>query len=208
MTSVESDAKNWRLRAKLALNDASPALHGLLGRFRGPNVDHDVDSAVPREVVVTHDGELLFVYAADEGALKAARAAVERALRNDGIGASFDVSHWDDAFDEWRQVDPPLDEEQHAKREAGDRDALAPVQRTLVANVGREIRVEFEQSLERWATQLGVECKIVEHPHLLQTQVAFEVRGPRRKIDEFVQGLEAEERQTLRNERLVMTSPL
>ncbi len=59
-----------------------------------------------------------------------------------------------------------------------------------------------------WAAKLGVECKIIEHPHLLTTQVAFTVTGPRRKVEEFSQGLGAEERATIRTETGVMLSPL
>jgi hypothetical protein len=38
--------------------------------------------------------------------------------------------------------------------------------------------------------------------------VAFSVTGPRRKIDEFAEGLRAEELATMRTERGVMLSPL
>jgi hypothetical protein len=53
-----------------------------------------------------------------------------------------------------------------------------------------------------------LECAIIEHPHLLTTQVAFTVTGPKRKIDEFSRGLTAEEWATIRTERTVMLSPL
>jgi hypothetical protein len=59
-----------------------------------------------------------------------------------------------------------------------------------------------------WADKLGLQCQIVEHPHLLTTQVAFTVTGPKRKIDEFSEGLNAEEVATMRTERAVMLSPL
>jgi hypothetical protein len=38
--------------------------------------------------------------------------------------------------------------------------------------------------------------------------VAFTVTGPRRKLDEFAEGLRAEELATMRAERTVMLSPL
>jgi hypothetical protein len=53
-----------------------------------------------------------------------------------------------------------------------------------------------------------VQCKVFEHPHLLKTQVGFTVTGPKRKLDEFAQGLKAEERAIVRTERAVMLSPL
>lgn len=50
--------------------------------------------------------------------------------------------------------------------------------------------------------------QVIEHPHLLSTQVAFTVSGPRRKIDEFAEGLKAEGWATMRSELAVMASPL
>jgi hypothetical protein len=92
--------------------------------------------------------------------------------------------------------------------EAARRDAEAVETRTLVASVGKMIRVGFEQSLVEWASELGVQCSVIEHPHLLTTQVGFTVTGPKRKLDEFSEGLKAEEWVTIRTESRVMLSPL
>jgi hypothetical protein len=62
--------------------------------------------------------------------------------------------------------------------------------------------------MREWAEKLGLGIEIHEHPHLLTTQVAFTVTGPGRKIDEFAEGLRAEELATMRTERAVMLSPL
>jgi hypothetical protein len=59
-----------------------------------------------------------------------------------------------------------------------------------------------------WAEKLGLECKLIEHPHLLTSQIAFTVRGPKRRIEEFADGLKAEQLATMRTEREVMLSPL
>jgi hypothetical protein len=59
-----------------------------------------------------------------------------------------------------------------------------------------------------WAQELGLDYEVIEHPHMLTTQVAFTVTGSKRKIDEFAQGLRAEELATMRTERGVMMSPL
>ena len=69
-------------------------------------------------------------------------------------------------------------------------------------------RADFDPSMLDWAERLGLQCALIEHPHLLTTQVAFTVTGPKRKIDEFAQGLRAEEIATMRTERSVMLSPL
>jgi hypothetical protein len=209
MPGVDPDAKDWRLQVALQGDASHGPTRGLFERVRGHSLTHGVESVVPADVVVTHDGETLFAYAADADTLASARRAIEQALsESEDAPAHVSVSHWDDALDRWRQVDPPPSDAQRARQEAADRDALALQRQTFVANVGREIRGEFEQSLERWANELGVECEVVEHAHLLSTQVAFNVRGPRRKVEEFVTGLQAEERATMRAELGVMTSPL
>jgi hypothetical protein len=59
-----------------------------------------------------------------------------------------------------------------------------------------------------WADKLDLKCEVIEHPHLLTTQVAFSVTGPKRRVNEFAEGLRAEELATMRTERAVMMSPL
>jgi len=203
-----STDEDWRLEAKLDVADAGGARHGVLSRLRGPDVVKEVKATVPHDVVITHDGKLLFAYAASETALRAARSAIENVLRGDSITASILVSHWDDDLDEWRQTDPPLTGEAKRIDDDARRDAHVVESRTMVASSGREIRAEFERTMVTWAQELGLEYEVIEHPHMLTTQVAFTVTGPRRKIDEFAQGLRAEEIATMRTERAVMISPL
>jgi hypothetical protein len=200
--------QDWRMQAELHVAEARGTLHDLVGRVRGPDVVREIESTVPHDVVVTHDGKLLFAYAADAATLAAARSAIEDVLRRDSIDATVRVSHWDDEREQWRQTDPPLSAEEQQRDDAAARDGEAIETRTLVANSGKMIRVEFEETMRDWADKLGLQCAIVEHPHLLRTQVAFTVTGPKHKIDEFSRGLRAEEWQTIRAENAVMLSQL
>jgi hypothetical protein len=202
------DDQNWRLKARLDVEDRRTRLDGILGRVRGPDIVKEVGKAVPHDAVITHDGNLLFAYAASEASLSTARRAIEAALRNDGIEADILISHWDERYDEWLQVDPPLTGKAKRKQEAIERADEHVESRTMIASAGREIRGEVEQTMQRWADKLGLRCEVIEHPHLLTTQVAFTVTGPKRKIDEFAEGLRAEELATMRTERAVMVSPL
>jgi hypothetical protein len=204
-TEAEQD---WRLQAELNVGDVRNALHRLVERFRGSGLVKEVEAAVPDDVVITHDGKLLFAYAASEAGLATARRAVESVLRSDGIEASLRVSHWDSELDEWRQTDPPATAQERQTEEAADRDAEVIETRTLVATSGKVVRADFEQTMLAWADRLGLECKIIEHPHLLRTQVAFTVTGPRRKVDEFARGLAAEGWAVVRAEEMVMLGPL
>jgi hypothetical protein len=210
--------EDWRLKVQLATavdgDDGGGALDHLLGHLRGGGGEggsglvHELGAAVPHDVVLTHDGKLLFAYAANEATLTATRRAIEGVLTRENIQGSINVGHWDEQLDTWLQTDPPLSGADAQREEAVERDEETVQTRTLVTSVGKMIRAEFEQSLLESAQRLGVQCTILEHPHLLTTQVGFTVTGPKRKLDEFSAGLKAEEMATIRAERGVMWSQL
>jgi len=203
-----SEDQDWRLKAELDAAYERSGLDRLVGRVRGPDLAGEVGAAVPHDVVVTHDGRLLFAYAAGEAALAAARRAIETVLERDGVKASISVSHWDRQLDDWRQLDPPPSGGTERAEGAAERDLGALETRTMVVSTGKLIRSEVEQTMLDWADKLGLQCEVVEHPHLLTAQVAFTVTGAKRKIDEFAEGLRAEELSTMRTETVVMLSPL
>jgi hypothetical protein len=204
-----AEDQDWRLQVELDVEDSRSALDRLVGRVREPDVVGEVEQAVSHDdVAITHDGKLLFAYAASEATLASARATIEDILRRDGVEARIRVSHWDEELDAWRQTDPPPTDQQVRTEEAVEREGERIETRTMIASSGKLVRDSFEQTMSDWARRLGVECAIVEHPHLLTTQVAFTVTGPKRKIEEFAQGLNAEGTATMRSERAVIFSPL
>jgi hypothetical protein len=204
--STDADLQDWRLQAEL---QARAVPHGVLDRLRGSDGGaQDAGSSVPHDVVITHDGKQLFAYASDQATLTSARAAIERALQEDGIAATIRVSHWDDQLDDWHQIDPPLSAEEQRREDIAEADAKRIETRTLVASAGKLVRADLERSMLAAADKLGLECKIVEHPHLLTTQVAFTVTGPKNKIDDFSADLVAEGASTIRTDAAVMLSPL
>jgi hypothetical protein len=207
-TTGAADQQDWRLQVTFDAEDVRGVLQRLLGRLRGPDVVKEIEATVPQDVVVTHDGRVLFAYAASPEGLGAARSAIEGVLRQDGIEASLRVSHWDRELDDWQQTDPPPSASEQLADEAAHRDADAIETRTVVATSGRGARAEFEQTMRGWADRLGLQCEIVEHPHLITTQVAFTLTGPKRKIEEFSQGLVAEGWAYVRTDNAVLLSPL
>ena len=195
------DDQDWRLRGRV--EGGRGQLDRLLADIREPGAE------VPGDVAITHDGEnLLFAYASTKDEIESTERAVEAAARREGIDAGVDVSRWDEDLGEWAQVEPPLTGSAERKREAVIRDAEQVESRTMVASAGKMVRAEVEQTMRDWATKLGLQCEVIEHPHLLTTQVAFTVTGPKRKVDQFAQGLRSEELATMRTERAVMLSPL
>lgn len=208
MSDETLDSQDWRLQAEVVVADTHGALRDLLARLRDANVVGEIQTSVPPDVVITHDGKLLFAYAADQQTLAQARQAIEQVLARDGIQAHMRISHWDGDIGEWVQVEPPPSGAALAASERAKRDAQAPDTRTFVASSGKLVRAEFEQTMCDWAARLGLECKVVEHPHLLSTQIAFTVSGPHQKVEEFAHGLKAEEWATIRTELPVVASPL
>src|SRR5260370_33229732 len=106
-----SEDQDWRLTAELDASDKRGALDRVLARVRGPDVVEELEKALPHDVVITHDGKMLFAYAASEPAIEAARRVIEQVLQRDGVGAKIVVSHWDEGLDEWRQAEPALSTE-------------------------------------------------------------------------------------------------
>jgi hypothetical protein len=203
MTGSDGE-RDWRVSGELGPEATHRSLASLIGR--DASLRGDVDSSVPKDVVVTHDGERLFAYAADSATIEAARRSIETALARDGVSAALTLSHWDPSCDEWVAVGP---EDAISAAPPAPKPEPGPTQtRTLVATAGREIRVEFEQVMSNFAAEHGIGCEIVEHPHLLTTQVAFHVTGPAHKLDEFAAALKAEGWATILTETSVMTSPL
>lgn len=203
-----TEDQDWRLKVECDRQPSRPELDSLVESVRGLDVAAEGGEAVGHDVVLTHDGNVLFAYAATRGAAENARTAIKAVLDRDGVAARATLSHWDDSRDQWRQVDPPPTEVEASAEEAVERDAEETESRTLVISSGKMVRAEVEQTMREWAAKLGLDCDVIEHRHLLTTQVAFTVTGPRRKVDEFAAGLRAEEVSTLRSERMVMLSPL
>ena len=200
--SDDPDERDWRLTGDLR-SAGGGYLHGLVNRRREAHAAEDAADAVGSDVVVTHDGNHLFAYAASREAIEDARAKLLEALARDGIETTLALSTWSEDLGQWIDPDAPATE-----REAARREAEAVVTNTYVVTLGHWIKEEFEASLGGWAKELGVTYEVIEHPHLLSTQAAFTVTGPARKVNEFAAAMKAEERATIRTESLVMASPL
>ncbi|MHB8490625.1 MAG: hypothetical protein ACYDA6_00200 [Solirubrobacteraceae bacterium] len=196
---------DWRLEAELGGHQAG-AVKEIVARFRHDGAAGVEAEGVSEHVLVTHNGGKLFAYAATEEEVMAARVAIEGVLRRDGVNASLTVSTWESGTDRWRQVDPPLAGEAALEEDGAERDATALQTRTLVASIGRLIGKEVEETMLAAAQELGITCQVVKHPHLLTTQVAFTVSGPRHKVDQFATDLRAECHATLRTDGAVFAA--
>jgi hypothetical protein len=188
-----SDDQDWRLQLDL---DEPVDLDRLVGRVRGDaeEFERDARGSLAEDVVLTHDGSRFFAYAPSETSIDGARNAIESVLRNEQREATIRVSHWDEDLRTWHQIDPPLTAAEEGQAQAlaeehireASAEAAKPETRTVVCVIGKLVRKSFEHQMLEYAKSLGLECDIVEHPHLLSTQVAFRVTGPTSDVEQFV----------------------
>jgi hypothetical protein len=118
---------DWRLQ--IDLDDAG--IGGEISdHLRAAELEHDLRTEFAARVIVSHEGERIFLYAGDRGQLEKAEAVVQGQLDQKGWDAKFDLTHWDEAAEEWE-----------------DPDTAEPVEEADVPEPGElaeyEVRVEF-----------------------------------------------------------------
>ncbi len=196
--------QDWRLQLNL---DEPTDAEAVLGQIRNdPSTnDHHDPGLLGDDVVVTHDGGRLFVYAANKDSLDTARKILESALSDGSPNMPVRVTHWDERLAQWHQVEPPLTPEEEqalsstAEAKVERSTTNEPVEsRTVMAVVGKLIRKQFEQQMISFAQNMGIECTVVEHPHLLSTQIAFTVTGSSSDVAAFARYLKNEARASSR----------
>jgi hypothetical protein len=128
-----SKEQDWRLEAELDVSNVRHRLGDLVGRLRDLQLVREIESEVPHDVVITHNGSLLFAYAADRAILNKTLQVVNEVLRHDNVNANIRVSYWNHELDCWRQTDPPLAGEQKKLQGVSDRALEMTETRTLVA---------------------------------------------------------------------------
>ena len=96
--------------------DLHDALHGLGDRLRALDLDDDVEARLGDRVIVTRDGERMYVYTQTAEASEEAARVVEQVLSEDGLSATFRRRRWNSSELFWQDADEPL-------AESGDRSA-------------------------------------------------------------------------------------
>jgi hypothetical protein len=183
-----ADDQDWRLRADIA--DAA----GLLGRLReARHFDRELEPLIAPDVVLSADGDTLFAYANTRAGIDATATSLRHQLAQESREAKLVISHWDDAGEDWHQVDPAPDAAELARERREDAEQEAQLEadarietRTVAFTSGKMARNWFETAAADEARELGVALSIVEHPHLLSTQIVFTLTGPSGKIDEVI----------------------
>ena len=90
--------------------DLHESLHGQIGeRLRSLDLDDEVAERLGDRVIVTRDGEKLFVYTGTADAAKEAERVVKEVLREEGLAdAEIRRRRWNQAQLFWQDADEPL----------------------------------------------------------------------------------------------------
>lgn len=88
--------------------DLHDALHGLGERLRTLDLDDDVSRRLGDRVIVTRDGDRLYVYTQTAEAAAEAERVVSRVLAADGLEADVRRRRWNPHERFWQDADEPL----------------------------------------------------------------------------------------------------
>ena len=94
-------------RVEIDLHDA---LHGLADRLRALDVDDEVAERLGGRVIVTRDGEKIYVYTSTADAAREAERVVRQVLADDGLEGQARRRRWNSEQRFWQDADEPLAE--------------------------------------------------------------------------------------------------
>lgn len=118
--------------------------------LRSTELEHDLKVAAYNQLIVSHEGEEIFVYAADREHIEGARKAVEKLLDSKGWEAKLEVRRWHPEAEEWDDPDKALPTSE-AEKEAEHEERIEQEDAEVAAHHGRaefEVRVEFPSHRE------------------------------------------------------------
>jgi hypothetical protein len=174
-----ADDQDWRLRVEI---DEPSAFHATL---RGAwHFERELDPLIADDVVLSHDDHTVFAYASTSAAIEDVRRAVEHQLAQEDRHGAVRVDHWDDPSETWL-----AEGEQAAPLPPVDNTIVT---RTLAETSGRLVRDYFETIVADDARGRGVTLSIVEHHHLLTTQIAFTLTGPASAVNDVIETIRAQ----------------
>jgi hypothetical protein len=149
-------ADDWRIRIDVEEEERAQGLLDRLGGELDSEARELAGELEARRLVVSRDGETVFVYAATRAEAERAHAVVEAELRSHGIEArTSTVEHWLDDEDRWDD-EPPVEtweEEELAERLEGE--GYRPERRFHYLVVGAESR----EAADELATRLHGEVE-------------------------------------------------
>jgi len=117
----------WRVEVHLDREASGP---GFAKRLHELRVDDEARHKLGGSVIVTRDGDNLFLYGWREMAAREAEGKVRQLLEDDGLAATVSLMRWHPVEEAWKPADEPLPQtpeeleaEQQRHREAAEHEA-------------------------------------------------------------------------------------
>jgi hypothetical protein len=138
---------DWRLQIDLEDD-------GLAGQIsdhlRSAELEHDLAVDIGRRVIVSHEGERIYLYAGDRDQLDRVQPVIQKYVDAKGWEASMELRHWHPEAKEWEDPDVPLPTTE-AEREAEHEELMETEDEETAERGGRaefEVSVKFPSSHE------------------------------------------------------------
>jgi hypothetical protein len=138
---------DWRLQIDLDDDGVGGSVADLL---RSNEIKHELEVDLKDAVIVSHEGERIFLYAATREPLDMVRGVTENFLAEKGWKATIELRHWHPVAEEWEDPDTPeptTDAEVKAERA----ELMKTEDEEVAAHHGLaefEVRVEFPSHTE------------------------------------------------------------
>jgi hypothetical protein len=138
---------DWRLQIDLDDDGAGGKVADLM---RSNELKNELEVDLKGGVIVSHEGERIFLYAGTREPLDWVRGVTEKFLDEKGWKASFELRHWHKAAEAWEDPDAP-EPTTAAGKEAEHEQLIQTEDEEVAAHHGRaefEVRVEFPSHTE------------------------------------------------------------
>ncbi len=132
---------DWRLQADF--NEEQHVRH-MLEQLGARELEHDLSEAFHDRVVVSRDGNRVFLYAGSREQAEAARKLIDQLAAEHGWNVDVELKRWHPAAEEWEDPDLPLPDGDAAK--AAEHAALIGAERRETQERGYpefEVRVDL-----------------------------------------------------------------
>jgi hypothetical protein len=93
---------DWRLQINL---EDEGKVGEIADHLRSSELEHELSTDLGKRVILSHEGETIYLYAGDRDQLEKARPTIEKFLAEKGWKADLDLRYWHKEADEWESPD-------------------------------------------------------------------------------------------------------
>jgi hypothetical protein len=132
---------DWRLQIDLEDDGVGG---DIADHLRAAELEHDLAVDIARRVIVSHEGERIFLYAGDREQHDSAQGVIQKYIDSKGWKANLELRHWHSVANEWEDPDAP-EPSTEAEKEAEHEQLMATEDAETADRGGR---AEFEVSVK------------------------------------------------------------